>query len=81
MRPAGRSGIQWSYARVNPFVRSFVGVIEMLNVRPSGLGSTVTVVLALVHFVNPVGPTFDPKLAALNVAFGDDDGDGGGDAL
>ncbi len=51
----------------------------MLNIRPSGLGSTVAVVLALTYFVNPVGPTFDCQSAALNGAFAD--GDGGGDFL
>lgn len=51
----------------------------MLNIRRSGLGSTVAVVLAPVYFVNPVVPTFDSGLAALDGAFAD--GGGGGDSL
>ncbi len=79
MRMANGSGNERSYARVNPFI----GIRCMLNIRPSGLGSTVAIGLAPVYFVNPVGPTFDCQSAALNGAFADDggSGDGGGGAL
>ncbi len=79
MRLANGSGDEMSCARVNPFI----GIRCMLNIRPSGLGSTVAIGLAPVSLVKPVVPTFGSKLAALNVAFADDggSGDGGGGAL
>ncbi len=48
----------------------------MLNIRRSGLGSTVAVASALVYLVDPVVPFYDSEFAALNVAFADGDGRG-----
>ena len=62
-----------SGARVNPFI----GIRCMLNIRPSGLGSTVAIGLAPVYFVNPVVPTFECRLVTPSLAFADG---GGGDA-
>ncbi len=78
MRLANGSGNERSYARVSPFI----GIRCMLNIRPSGLVSTVAVVVAPVSLVKPVVPAFGSKLAAFNVAFADDggSGDGGGGA-
>ena len=50
----------------------------MLNIRPSGLGSSVAVVVAPVYFVNAVVPTFECRLVTPSLAFTDD---GGGGAL
>ncbi len=50
----------------------------MLNIRPSGLGSTVAIGLALVSLVKPVVPTFECRLVTPSLAFADG---GGGGAL
>ncbi len=54
----------------------------MLNIRPSGLGSTVAVVVAPVSLVKLVVPTFECRLVTPRLAFADDggSGDGGGGA-